>query len=72
MQVVNGVRQLVLHLLDVAQDRYCTIDSLPVLVVQFHLVPGALAEWTTHGPPLAKRSPRSRPFSATSCICWLP
>jgi hypothetical protein len=54
MQVINGVRQLVLHLLNVAHDRYCTSDSLPVPVVQFHLVPGALAEWTTHGRPLAK------------------
>jgi hypothetical protein len=49
MHAINCVRQLVLHLLDVAQDRYCTIDSLPVPVVQFHLVPSASRAWAAHG-----------------------
>ncbi len=35
------MRQRVLALLDYAQDRYCVIDSLPVPVIGFHLVPGA-------------------------------
>ncbi len=35
------IRQRVLALLDYAQDRYCVIDSLPVPVMGFHLVPGA-------------------------------
>lgn len=54
MHAINSVRQLVLHLLDVAQDRYCTIDSLPVPVVQFYLVPGASPEWVTHGASFGK------------------
>ncbi len=35
------MRQRVLAQLDYAQDRYCVIDSLPVPVIGFHLVPGA-------------------------------
>ncbi len=35
------MRQRVLAALDYAQDRYCVIDSLPVPVIGFHLVPGA-------------------------------
>ncbi len=35
------MRQRILALLDYAQDRYCVIDSLPVPVIGFHLVPGA-------------------------------
>lgn len=44
----NCLRQLVLRLLDVAQERQCAIDSLPVPVVSFHLVPGAGREWAGH------------------------
>ncbi len=35
------MRQRVLALLDYAEDRYCVIDSLPLPVIGFHLVPGA-------------------------------
>ena len=45
MQAINQVRRIVLQALDVAQDRQCAIDSLPIPVVQFHLVPGAASEW---------------------------
>ena len=38
---LNAIRQAVLAVLDVAQDRQCAIDSLPVPVLAFHLVPGA-------------------------------
>lgn len=54
MQAINCIRQLVLRVLDVAQERYCTIDSLPVPVVQFHLVPGASREWAAHGATFGK------------------
>lgn len=49
MQAFNLIRQSVLRLLDLAQDRHCAIDSMPVPVVQFHLVPGATREWAAHG-----------------------
>lgn len=51
--LVNEVRRLLLEQMDLAQDRQCIIDSLPVPVVQFHLVPsslasGAGAHWKEH------------------------
>ena len=52
----NAVRHLVLRLLDVAADRQCAIDSLPVPVVQFHLVPGASREWAAHGAAFGRVS----------------
>jgi hypothetical protein len=45
----NVVRQAVLQGLDLAQDSTCVIDSLPVPVVEFHLVPGSTADWKAHG-----------------------
>jgi hypothetical protein len=38
----------VLHWLDVAQDRRCLIDSLPIPVLQFHLVPGSTGDWAAY------------------------
>jgi IS5 family transposase len=35
------LRQRLLARVDYAHDRYCVIDSLPVPVINFHLVPGA-------------------------------
>ncbi len=45
------IRQRLLALLDFAQDRQCVIDSMPVPVLGFHLVPGAAsaAHWREHG-----------------------
>lgn len=54
MQAINCVRHVVLELLDFAQDRHCSIDSLPVPVVQFHLVPGASRECAAHGATSGK------------------
>ena len=45
MFAFNLIRQVVLKSLDLAQDRQCVIDSLPVPVVQFYLVPGATGDW---------------------------
>ncbi len=48
---LNALRRLVLAALDVAQDRQCAIDSLPVPVLQFHRVPAAssAATWRAAG-----------------------
>lgn len=54
MQAINYIRQLVVRVLDLAQDRYCTIDSLPIPAVQFHLVPSASREWAAHGATFGK------------------
>jgi hypothetical protein len=47
-QALNVVRQVLLHMLDLAADRQCVIDSLPVPVVEFHLAPYAGIDWRTH------------------------
>jgi hypothetical protein len=48
MWVTNVIRRLLLSQLDVAQDPQCVIDSLPIPVVQFHLVPGSTGEWPAY------------------------
>jgi Transposase DDE domain len=49
MGAIDHLRQMVLRVLDVAQDGQCVIDSLPVPVVQFHLVPSSTGDWAAHG-----------------------
>jgi hypothetical protein len=45
MYAFNLIRQVILKSLDLAQDRQCVIDSLPLPVVQFYLVPGSSGDW---------------------------
>ena len=54
MVAFNCVRQVVLRMLDLAQERQCVIDSMPVPVMQFHWVPGATGDWDTHGADFGK------------------
>ncbi len=48
MYAFNLIRQVILKGLDLAQDRQCVIDSLPLPVVQFYLVPGSTGDWRVH------------------------
>ena len=56
MQAFNLIRRVVLQCLDVAQDRQCVIDSLPLPVVQFHLVPCSPSSgaWKARGSTFGK------------------
>jgi Transposase DDE domain len=56
MQAFNLVRRVVLQCLDVAQDHQCVMDSLPLPVVQFHLVPSAPSrdDWQASGSTFGK------------------
>lgn len=54
MWVMNVLRRLLLVRLDIAQDGQCIIDSLPVEVVQFHLVPSCQGDWSAHGATFGK------------------
>lgn len=56
MLAFNLIRQTVLQGLDVRQDQQCAIDSVPVPVVQFHLVPGSTGDWQAHGATFGKVS----------------
>jgi hypothetical protein len=48
MSMTNLIRQTLLAQLDLSQDRQCVIDSLPIPVVQFHLVPSSTGEWRAY------------------------
>lgn len=50
----NLIRQAVLTLLDVAQERQCAIDSLPIPVVAFHNVPASTGDWRAYGASFGK------------------
>ena len=46
---INALRRLVLAGLDVAADRQCVLDSVPIAVMPFHLAPqGARAYWMSY------------------------
>ena len=44
----NLIRRTALQLLDVARDPHCVIDSLPIPVMQFYLVPSSTGDWRAH------------------------
>jgi hypothetical protein len=54
MNAFNVIRQTVLRALDLSADGQCAIDSLPVPVVKFHLVPGSTGDWAAHGANFGK------------------
>jgi hypothetical protein len=53
-QAINQIRKAVLKVLDLAQDKHCVIDSLPIPVVQFHLVPSSTGDWLAYGARFGK------------------
>jgi hypothetical protein len=54
MPVYNLIRRSILDGLDIAQDASCVIDSLPIPVVSFHLVPQSHGDWAEHGAAFGK------------------
>jgi hypothetical protein len=59
---INLVRQVTLRQLDLAADRPCAIDSLPVPALKFHRVPSspAVGHWTEHGAAFGKVTPKKQ------------
>lgn len=52
---INHLRRLILGVLDLAADRRCVLDSLPIPVIRFHLVPGAArAYWQSYDARFGK------------------
>lgn len=49
MYAINQIRHIVLTMLDVAQDAYGAIDSMPLPVMAFHLAPQRTKDWDAHG-----------------------
>jgi hypothetical protein len=60
MYAFNLIRRVVLSYLDVAQDRQGVIDSLPIPVVQFHLVPSSTGDWAAYGATFGKVSSKKQ------------
>ena len=54
MLAFNLIRHSALQIPDMAQERLGVIDSLPIPVVQFHLVPEASNEWAVYGARFGK------------------
>ncbi len=57
---LNVIRRCVLHALDVAQERWNVIDSLPVPVIGFHLAPTSTADWDIHGATFGRVSTKKQ------------
>ena len=53
-QAINMLRRVLLESMDLSQDRQCIIDSLPVPVVAFHLVPSSTGDWAAYGATFGK------------------
>lgn len=51
---INLIRQVVLCQLDLSADGQAVIDSMPLPVVKFHLVPGSTGDWRAHGADFGK------------------
>lgn len=62
MHALNELRRAVLPALDRAQDRQAVIDSLPVPVLRFHLVPSSpnTATWKAAGAAFGKVSSKKQ------------
>ena len=56
MNAFTIIRRTLLRMLDLSADGQCAIDSLPVPVVKFHLVPGSTGDWAAHGADFGKVS----------------
>lgn len=54
MDALHLIRHAVMRTLDLAKDGYCTLDSLPIPVVQFHLAPNAGSDWVVHEAAFGK------------------
>ena len=54
MFVMNWMRRLLLSQMELAQDEQCIIDSLPIPVVQFHLVPSSTGDWPAYEATFGK------------------
>ena len=46
--IINQIRQLLLSDIEAASDKLCIIDSLPIPVMQFHLVPSSTNNWSCY------------------------
>ena len=60
MFAINLIRRVLLEQLDLSDDRQCAMDSLPVPVVAFHLVPSSTSDWRAHNAAFGKVSSKKQ------------
>ena len=63
------IRKVVLQTLDVAHDHHCVIDSLPIPVMKFHLVPSSSGDRKESGAKFGKVPYKSETISDTNYTC---
>jgi len=68
---INLVRQIVLQSLDLAEDGQCVIDSLPVPVMGFHLVPGGSREWAANGATYGRCASKNQTIFGYKLHCLM-
>jgi len=59
-EVINLLRRVLLAKLELACDRLCIIDSLPIPVLNFHLVPRSRNDWKAYGAAFGKISSKKQ------------
>ena len=47
--IINRIRQMLLSDIEGSSEKLCIIDSLPIPVIQFHLVPSSSNDWSCYG-----------------------
>ena len=47
--IINQIRQMLLSDIEGVEQKLCIIDSLPIPVMQFHLVPSSSNDWSCYG-----------------------
>lgn len=62
MGAINQIRHIVVTMLDVAQDAYGAIDSLPIPVVAFHLAPARSRDWDAHAASYGQCASKKQTF----------
>lgn len=56
MLAINLIRKTLLEHLDLSRDGHCVIDSLPIPVVAFYLVPSSSGDWAAYRAKFGKVS----------------
>lgn len=63
MAAINHIRHIALSVLDGAPEKQWVSDSLPIEVVQFHLVPSSTADWAAHGATFGRCATKKQTIS---------
>ena len=66
--IINRVRQMLLERIEGASEPLCIMDSLPIPVIQFHLVPASSNDWACYDADYGRVESKKQPFSVINCI----